>query len=128
MWFLSKQGCRGAIVHSGDNLTGQGEGDDETIQVDLAGLPGEAVAVAFTINSFSGQKFTDISRAYCRLLDGSQELVRFELTDSRPETGLLMCVLWRQPDGSWSMRAIGEFHPAKTVRGMVKFTRSQLFG
>ncbi len=80
---------RWAIEHSGDNLTGAGEGDDETIEVDLSRVPPEIVAIVFTVNSFRGQKFTDVRNAYCRLIDRDSraELVRFDLTDSQPRTG-----------------------------------------
>ncbi len=59
----------GAVQHSGDNLTGEGAGDDESITVDLGRIPQEATALVFTVNSFSGQKFTDVAKAYCRLVD-----------------------------------------------------------
>ena len=73
----------------------------------------------FVVNSFQGQKFTEVSRAYCRLidLDTRAELVRFELTDSQPHTGVIMSVLRRAGD-AWTMTAIGEFHDGKTVRAM----------
>ncbi len=54
----------GAVQHSGDNLTGEGAGDDETIMVDL-GLPAEATGLVFTVNSFTGQKFNEVAKAYC---------------------------------------------------------------
>ncbi|SHL14637.1 Stress response protein SCP2 [Pseudonocardia thermophila] len=119
VWFMSKSAYDGAIAHSGDNLTGAGEGDDETIEVDLARLPDDVVAVVFTVNSFRGQKFTEVARAYCRLvdLDGRAELVRFDLTDSEPRTGVIMSVLHRA-GATWEMTAIGEFHDGKTVRAM----------
>ena len=119
MWFMSKSAYHGAIEHSGDNLTGAGEGDDETITVDLARLPAEAAALVFTVNSFRGQKFTEVRRAYCRLLDldSGAELVRFDLTDSQPRTGVIMSVLVRSGE-TWDMTAIGDFHDGKTARAM----------
>ena len=119
VWFMSKSAFRGALEHSGDNLTGHGDGDDETIQVDLGKLPEDAQAIVFVVNSFQGQKFTEVSRAYCRLidLDTRAELVRFELTDSEASTGVIMSVLRRAGD-AWTMTAIGEFHDGKTVRAM----------
>jgi stress response protein SCP2 len=119
VWFMSKSAFRGALEHSGDNLTGHGDGDDETIQVDLGKLPADAQAIVFVVNSFQGQKFTEVSRAYCRLidLDTRAELVRFELTDSKASTGVIMSVLRRAGD-AWTMTAIGEFHDGKTVRAM----------
>ena len=130
VWFMAKQGCQGAIRHSGDNLTGEGEGDDEVILVDLDQLPAAVAALVFTVNSFGGQKFTAVQNAYCRLLDvrgkGQTELVRFELSDSQPETGVLMCKLVRQADGSWSMTALGTYADSRTVRKMVGPARAAL--
>ncbi|MFG2572095.1 TerD family protein [Streptomyces sp. NPDC048481] len=112
----------GAIKHSGDNLTGEGGGDDEVIVVDLGRLPQEVTGLVFTVNSFSGQKFTEVAKAYCRLLDAAtgEELVRFDLTGAEAQTGVLMAKLIRQYSGEWEMTAIGSFVKARTVRNMVK--------
>ncbi|MFF8196077.1 TerD family protein [Streptomyces bobili] len=112
----------GAIKHSGDNLTGEGGGDDEVITVDLGRLPQEVTGLVFTVNSFSGQKFTEVAKAYCRLLDAAtgEELVRFDLTSAEPQTGVMMAKLIRQFSGEWDMTAMGEFVKARTVRNMVK--------
>ncbi|GLF98647.1 TerD family protein [Streptomyces yaizuensis] len=112
----------GAIKHSGDNLTGEGAGDDETITVDLGRIPAEATGLVFTVNSFTGQKFTEVAKAYCRLLDAAsgEELVRFDLTSAEAKTGVMMAKLIRQYSGEWEMTAMGDFVKAKTVRDMVK--------
>jgi stress response protein SCP2 len=110
----------GAIKHSGDNLTGEGAGDDEVITVDLGRLSQDVTGLVFTVNSFSGQKFTEVAKAYCRLLDGTtgEELVRFDLTHAEPQTGVLMAKLVRQYSGEWDMTALGDFVKARTVRNM----------
>lgn len=112
----------GAVKHSGDNLTGAGAGDDEVIVVDLGRLPADATALVFTVNSFSGQKFTEVAKAYCRLIDAAsgEELVRFDLTSAEPQTGVMMAKLIKQFSGEWEMTAMGEFVKSRTVRGMVK--------
>ncbi|AYV27131.1 Stress response protein SCP2 [Streptomyces sp. ADI95-16] len=112
----------GAVKHSGDNLTGEGAGDDEVIVVDLGRLPAEATGLVFTVNSFSGQKFSEVAKAYCRLIDAAsgEELVRFDLTGAEPQTGVMMAKLIKQFSGEWEMTAIGEFVKSRTVRGMVK--------
>lgn len=112
----------GAVKHSGDNLTGEGAGDDEVIVVDLGRLPAEATGLVFTVNSFSGQKFTEVAKAYCRLIDAAtdEELVRFDLTGAEPQTGVMMAKLIRQFSGEWEMTAMGDFVKSRTVRGMVK--------
>ncbi|WP_406345132.1 TerD family protein [Streptomyces sp. NBC_00648] len=112
----------GAVKHSGDNLTGEGAGDDEVIVVDLGRIPAEATGLVFTVNSFSGQKFTEVAKAYCRLMDAAtgEELVRFELTNAEPQTGVMMAKLIKQFSGEWEMTALGNFVKSRTVRGMVK--------
>lgn len=112
----------GAIKHSGDNLTGEGAGDDEVIVVDLGRLPADATGLVFTVNSFTGQKFTEVAKAYCRLIDAAtgEELVRFDLTTAEPQTGVIMAKLIKQFSGEWEMTGLGEFVKSRTVRGMVK--------
>ncbi|WP_180289332.1 MULTISPECIES: TerD family protein [Streptomyces] len=112
----------GAIKHSGDNLTGEGGGDDEVITVDLGRLPQDVTGLVFTVNSFSGQKFTEVAKAYCRLLDAAtgEELVRFDLTNAESQTGVMMAKLIKQFSGEWEMTAMGDFVKSRTVRGMVK--------
>ncbi|MFD9603742.1 TerD family protein [Streptomyces sp. NPDC059970] len=112
----------GAVKHSGDNLTGEGAGDDEVIVVDLGRIPAEATGLVFTVNSFTGQKFTEVAKAYCRLIDATtgEELVRFDLTGAEPQTGVMMAKLIKQFSGEWEMTAMGDFVKSRTVRGMVK--------
>ena len=112
----------GAIKHSGDNLTGEGGGDDEVIVVDLGRLPQDVTGLVFTVNSFSGQKFTQVAKAYCRLLDAAtgEELVRFDLTNAEAQTGVMMAKMIKQFSGEWEMTAMGDFVKSRTVRGMVK--------
>ncbi|RSO40326.1 stress-induced protein, partial [Streptomyces sp. WAC 06725] len=121
-FFGKLQILNGAIQHSGDNLTGEGAGDDESITVHLGGIPPQVTGLVFTVNSFSGQKFSDVAKAYCRLVDAQtgEELVRFDLTHAEPRTGVMMAKLIRQFSGEWEMTAMGEFVDARTVRGMVK--------
>jgi stress response protein SCP2 len=112
----------GAIQHSGDNLTGDGSGDDESITVHLGGLPPEATGLLFTVNSYSGQKFNKVAKAYCRLLDATsgEELVRFDLTGGEARTGVLMAKLVKQFSGEWEMTALGSFVDARTAKSLVK--------
>lgn len=122
VWFSHRTEFHGALKHGGDNLTGRGEGDDEQIHVDLTQLPAEIVSLVFTITSYRGQKFTEVKNAFCRLVDATngQELVRYNLSDSQPSSGVLMAMLRRDPSGVWEMRALGEFHDGKTVKKLVE--------
>jgi stress response protein SCP2 len=112
----------GAIQHTGDNLTGHGSGDDEAIIVHLGGLPAEVTGLVFTVNSYSGQKFNHVAKAYCRLLDDTsgEELVRFDITNSEPRTGVMMAKLVKQFTGEWEMTALGQFVDSRTAKGMVR--------
>ena len=112
----------GTIQHSGDNLTGAGGGDDEVITIDLGTLPQNATGLVFVVNSYSGQKFNKIAKAYCRLFDGGteEELVRFDLTNGEARTGVLMAKLVKQFSGEWEMTALGTFVDGKTARAMVQ--------
>ena len=86
-----------------------------------ARLPPEVTGLVFTVNSYSGQKFTEVAKAYCRLIDDAtgEELVRFDLTNAEARTGVLMAKLIKQFSGEWEMTGLGEFVVARTVRGMV---------
>ena len=77
--------------------------------------------MVFTINSYKGHKFTEVKNAFCRLVDGrtGAELVRFNLTDSERETGVVMATISRDRAGSWVMTAIGRFAKGRTVRDML---------
>ncbi|MTD14757.1 stress protein [Nakamurella sp. YIM 132087] len=99
----------GSITHSGDNLTGHGEGDDEIISVDLDRVPAQVSSVGFVVTSFQGQAFSKIARAFCRLVDDTDgsELVRFELDERTPTTAMVMAFLVRGPSG-WRMQAVGQ--------------------
>ena len=79
-------------------------------------------ALVFTITSFRGQKFTEVANAFCRLVEAHSgaELVRYNLSESPPASAVLMAMLRRDPSGVWEMRAIGEFHDAKTVKKLVE--------
>jgi stress response protein SCP2 len=121
-WFMHLQAFNGGIQHHGDSLTGAGSGDDEVISVHLQSLPPQVTGLVFMVNSFSGQKFTEVAKAYCRLIDDSSnaELVRFDLTHAEARTGVLVCKLVKMQSGEWVMTALEEYHDAKTARGMAK--------
>ena len=127
-WFMSLSGCGGAIKHSGDNLTGKGDGDDEQIVCDLSRMPANVTTLLFTVNSFSGQTFDKVASAYCRLLDDrGAELVRFSLTDTPKAKGVFMARMDRTPAGPWEMTALGVFEDSRTVKGMIKAAKRLFF-
>ena len=120
VWFRKLSSSDGSIVHSGDNRTGAGDGDDETITVDLTRLPANVQTLVFTVNSFTGDSFDRIENAYCRLVDSTdgKELARYDLTGSGPHTGQVMAKLVRTGDG-WEMKALGERTTGRTFQDMM---------
>ncbi|WP_455809578.1 TerD family protein [Pseudomonas koreensis] len=121
VWFRQLQSRDGAIQHSGDNRTGEGAGDDETISVDLERLPATVKYLVFTVNSFTGQNFEKVANAYCRIVDlGSRnELGRFDLSEKGQHTGVVMSYLARTPAG-WDFTAVGQVTNGRTADDLVE--------
>lgn len=116
----------GSIVHSGDNLTGEGEGDDEVINVTLDSVPKNVAYLVFTVSSYKGQTFNEIANAFCRLVDGKdKEIARYEISGGGPQTAMIMAVLYRHGD-EWKMRAMGEALNGKTVNDLVEPAKALL--
>jgi len=108
VWFQQLQSKDGSVLHTGDNRTGAGDGDDESIRVDLARIPPQVQTLVFTVNSFTGQDFSQIENAFCRLIDESTdtETARYELTGSGRHNAQVMAKVTRDGAG-WAMTAIG---------------------
>lgn len=107
----------GSLMHTGDNLTGKGDGDDESIMVDLPKVPGSVAHIVFVVNSFSGQNFSQIENATARVVDSAdrdRELVRYELSGSGTHTAIVMARLSRVGSG-WAFTAIGVQGNARTA-------------
>ncbi|MCI8484343.1 MAG: TerD family protein [Lachnospiraceae bacterium] len=102
-----------SVKHMGDNLTGEGEGDDEQIQVDLSAIPANVEKIAFTVTIYDSdvrrQNFGQVSNAFIRIVDESngQELIRYDLgEDFSIETAVVVGELYRN-NGEWKFNAIG---------------------
>jgi tellurium resistance protein TerZ len=104
------------LTHSGDNLTGEGSGDDEVIQVDLQNVPLWVNQIMFSVNIYSkGISFAQVASPYCRILDSSDfELARYELREAGKENGLLIARLFREVGDRWGFQAIGTFCRGQT--------------
>lgn len=109
----------GSIVHSGDNLTGEGDGDDEVINVDLTRVPSNVQSLVFTISSFRGQNFSNVSNAFCRLVDAtnSNEIAKYNLSQQGDYTALIIAKIYRH-NGEWKMKALGETCQGRTLDQM----------
>lgn len=110
----------GSIIHSGDNLTGDGDGDDETISVDLSQIPANVSKLIFTINSYRGQTFDKVDNCFARLVDktNNKEIFKYTLSDRGNHTGKIMCSVYRH-NGGWKAAAIGSPANASTIGGML---------
>jgi tellurium resistance protein TerD len=103
----------GAVVHQGDNLTGDGEGDDEQIKVDLSKVPANYEKIDFTVTIHDAdarkQNFGQVSNAFIRIVNetNGQELMRYDLgEDFSVETAVIVAELYRN-GAEWKFNAIG---------------------
>ena len=82
VWFQQLRSKDGSVVHTGDNRTGAGDGDDESIVVELGQLPAQVTTMVFVVNSFTGQDFTQINNAISRHVDetNGKDLARYDVT------------------------------------------------
>lgn len=120
VWFRQLASKDGSITHSGDNRTGEGDGDDETIYVDLERLPGTVQYLVFTVNSFTGQNFEAVANAYCRIVDRakSTELARFDLSEKGKHTGVIMAYMSKTAAG-WDFTSVGTATRGRTAEDLV---------
>ena len=127
VWFNQLRSKDGAVTHTGDNRTGAGDGDDESIIVELGQLPGSVATLVFTVNSFTGQDFSQIENAYCRLIDetNGSELARFELSGSGQHTAQVMAKVSRDGLG-WSMTAVGAITSGRTIHDLLPAVSAHL--
>ena len=103
----------GAVEHLGDNLTGQGDGDDEQIKIDLGRVPENITHIAFTVTIYEAderrQNFGQVANAFIRIVDEAkgQEILRYDLgEDFSIETAAVFGELYRH-NGEWKFNAIG---------------------
>ncbi|GHG26256.1 tellurium resistance protein TerZ [Deinococcus indicus] len=115
VWFRQLQSKDGSVRHSGDNRTGAGDGDDETITVDLTRLPASVQTVVFSVNNYTGQNFSQVDNAYCRLVNtqGDKEIARFNLSVQGDHTAMILASLKRSGN-DWTMTAIGASSRGRT--------------
>jgi len=127
VWFQQLRSSDGSVLHTGDNRTGAGDGDDESIQVDLSRVPASVTNVVFTVNSFTGQDFSSIANAFCRLIDETTEteIARYELTGSGSHNAQIMARVTRDGAG-WSMTALGVPASGRTFRDLMPAVSSAL--
>ena len=112
-YFGDKSGLSGCTI-DGDNRTGEGDGDDETIETVLASIPAEAETIVFSINIFQGaakgQHFGRVKDAFVRLYDKAdgKELAKFDLTEDHGGKDAIVAGKMYRHNGEWKFQAIGE--------------------
>jgi len=114
VYFGNLQSADKSVKHTGDNLTGAGEGDDEQIQVDLSNVPSDVHKIVFVVNIYDAikrkQDFGLIANAFIRVVNpvNNQEFCRFNLTESYAgRTSLVVAEVYRH-NNEWKFAAIGE--------------------
>ena len=122
VWFQQLASKDGSAQHTGDNLTGAGDGDDETILVDLSKVSPAVSQIVFVISSYSQQTFDVVENAFSRVVDdstpGSPEVVRYQLTDSGNHTAMIMSKVFREGPGR-SFKAVGERANGRSVKDLL---------
>lgn len=105
----------GSVQHLGDNRTGDGDGDDESIMLDLTRVAAQVTAVVFIVTSYEGQTFEQVENAFCRLVDNTTdgEMARYTLGAGGAYTAMVMAKVFRE-SGTWKLQAIGEGLQART--------------
>ncbi|AME01334.1 chemical-damaging agent resistance protein C [Moraxella osloensis] len=114
IFFNNLKSSDGSVEHTGDNRTGEGDGDDEVIKVDLSKVPADVSKVVFCAVIYEGQarnqNFGQVANAYIRIVNtqGGAEVARYDLSeDSSTETAMIFGELYKN-NGEWKFRAVGQ--------------------
>lgn len=114
VFFNNLKSPDGSVEHTGDNLTGEGEGDDEQIKVNLASVPADVDKIVFPVSIYDaegrGQSFGQVRNAFIRIVnqDGNAEIARYDLSeDASTETAMVFGEVYRS-GSEWKFRAVGQ--------------------
>ncbi|AXG77636.1 TerD family protein [Streptomyces paludis] len=125
VFFNNLKSPDGSVEHTGDNLTGEGEGDDEAIKVNLASVPADVDKIVFPVSIYEAesrqQSFGQVRNAYIRVVNqaDNNELARYDLSeDASTETAMVFGELYRN-GAEWKFRAIGQGY-ASGLRGIAQ--------
>ncbi len=123
VFFNNLKSADGSVEHTGDNLTGEGEGDDEVIKINLAAVPPEADKVVFAVSIYDAdnrkQNFGAVRNAFIRVVNqaGGTEIARYDLTeDASVETAMVFGEVYRA-GAEWKFKAVGQGY-ASGLRGI----------
>ncbi|MFD5428402.1 TerD family protein [Streptomyces sp. NPDC127084] len=125
VFFNNLKSPDGSVEHTGDNLTGEGEGDDEQIKVNLASVPADVAKIVFPVSIYDAesrqQSFGQVRNAFIRVVNQADgvELARYDLSeDASTETAMVFGELYRN-GAEWKFRAIGQGY-ASGLRGIAQ--------
>ncbi|WP_035805984.1 TerD family protein [Kitasatospora mediocidica] len=125
VFFNNLKSPDGSVEHTGDNTTGEGEGDDESIKISLATVPADVSKIVFPVSIYDAenrqQSFGQVRNAYIRVINqaGGQEIARYDLSeDASTETAMVFGELYRN-GAEWKFRAIGQGY-ASGLRGIAQ--------
>ena len=114
IFFHNLKSPDGPVEHTGDNLTGEGEGDDEAIKVNRATVPADVEKIVFPVSIYEAesrqQSFGQVRNAFIRVVNqaDSSEITRYDLSeDASTETAMIFGELYRN-SGEWKFRAVGQ--------------------
>ncbi|AEI11172.1 MULTISPECIES: TerD family protein [Cellulomonas] len=114
VFFNNLKSPDGSVEHLGDNLTGEGDGDDEQLRVDLANVPADVDKIVFPVSIYDGegrgQSFGQVRNAFIRIVngDGGTEIARYDLSeDASTETAMIFGEVYRN-GAEWKFRAVGQ--------------------
>jgi tellurium resistance protein TerD len=118
VFFNNLTSSDGSVRHAGDNLTGEGEGDDETISVDLNAVPATVHKIVFPVSIYDGatrkQSFGQVRKAFIRVINAADnaEIARYDLSeDASTEAAMIFGELYRN-EAEWKFRAVGQGYSA----------------
>jgi tellurium resistance protein TerD len=125
IFFNNLKSPDGAVEHTGDNLTGEGEGDDEAINVNLVALPPDVDKIVFPVSIYDadsrGQSFGQVRNAFIRIVNGAggNEIARYDLSeDASTETAMVFGEVYKH-GADWKFRAVGQGY-ASGLRGIAQ--------
>ncbi|MET9804639.1 TerD family protein [Streptomyces sp. NPDC006368] len=125
VFFNNLKSADGSVEHTGDNLTGEGEGDDEQVKVDLANVPADVAKILFPVSIYDAenrqQSFGQVRNAFIRVVNqaGGAEIARYDLSeDASTETAMVFGELYRHGT-EWKFRAVGQGY-ASGLRGIAQ--------
>lgn len=125
--YFDKRHHSGKVWSTGDNTTGEGEGDDEQIIAELESLDAKYDKLVFFVNIYEGksrkQRFSDIANAYCRAMDANgKEIFRFVISnnpDLNNKYSFIFAEVYRGSNG-WELKALGEAHETDAISGITE--------